>query len=220
MPAEEHQEPREVEELFKDTIELNKKYLRQSFRLINQMSQQGTMDKNIFTIQPELYRKAIKTFSRMNLEYYNNVMDLGFSFADEFLFNRDQVVPPEEPSFTLRGNGVPGSEVQLQFVLENSRNEEVHCELKNTHFVNEMDRQETTGIIAHFSPQAFRQHPDGSQTISISLAIGKQVIPGIYTSHVSVLGFEPTFFAIVLEVDQKAKPSGNATTKKRSAKKG
>lgn len=219
MPAEEKQDPREVEELFKNTIELNKKYINQSFRLINQISQQGALDKNVFTFKPDLYRKAIKTFSRMNLEYYNKVMDLGFIFADEFLFNKEQAVHTEEPSFTLTGNGLPGSEVKLQFVLENTRNEEVHCELRNTPFVNKIDRHETKGITTHFSPQAFRQDPGGSNTISISLTIGKQVILGIYNSDVSVIGFEPTFFAIVLEVGQKAKTTGNAKAKKRSAKK-
>ncbi len=219
MQAEEKQDPREVEELFKNTIELNKKYINQSFRLINQISQQGTLDKNIFTFKPELYRKAVKTFSRMNLEYYNKVMDLGFSFADEFLSRKEQAVHMEEPSFTLNGKGLPGSDVKLQFVLENTRNEEVHCELRNTPFVDDMDRHETPGITTQFSPQAFRQDPGGSHTISISLTIGKQVLPGIYCSDVSVIGFEPTFFAMVLEVGQKSKTTGNATTKKRSAKK-
>jgi hypothetical protein len=219
MAAGSKKDTREVEELFKHTIELNKKYINQSFKLINQINQQGPLDKNLFTFKPDLYAKAIKTFSRMNLEYYNKMMDLGFSFADEFLSHQPQADHTEEPSFILEGKGVPGSEVKLQFVLENTRNAEVHCELKNTPFVREEDKQKTSGITTSFDPQAFRQDPGGSHTVSISLTIGKQVIPGKYTTDVSVIGFEPTFFAIVLEVDQIVKTTVNATAKRQSAKK-
>ncbi len=218
MPAHENQDRREVEELFKHTIELNKRYINQSFKLINQMGQQGNLDKNVFTFKPDLYARAIKTFSRMNLEYYNKVMDLGFSFADEVLFNNVQSAQQEEPSFTLRGSGTPGSEVKLQFVLENTRNSAVQSELRNTPFINEINLEEAEGIATRYTPQVFRQEPGGTHTVDITLNIGKGVKPGTYSSDVSVIGFEPTFFAMVLEVVPTAKNATHAKAKKRPKK--
>ncbi len=218
MPATDNQDSREVEELFKHTIELNKKYINQSFKLINQISQQGTLDKNVFTFKPDLYTRAIKTFSRMNLEYYNKVMDLGFSFADGMLFNNANSGQPEEPSFTLRGSAIPGSGVKLQFVLENTRVSEVACELRNSRFINVINLQEEERIATRFTPQAFRQDPGSSHTVDIALDIGKGVKPGTYSSDVSVIGFEPTFFEIVLEVVPPANNAANAKSKKRPKK--
>jgi hypothetical protein len=210
----------EMEDLLRKSFELNRKFVKESFRIFNEVRNRGTVNKNLFTFNPDLYNKAVTTFSRMNLEYLNKMMDFGFTVADEVFFEKMQPNDVEiTPSFNLSGTGVPGSGVNLSFVLENTKGEEVFCELKHSTFTRDTDMEVSPDISVEFSPQSFTQKAGESRTVGILLDIGKNVEPGLYVSDVRVLGFEPSYFTVSLAVEPPTSESADAKVKKRSKKK-
>ncbi len=210
----------QMEELLRKSFELNRKFIKESFRVFNEVRNRRTVNKNLLTFNPGLYNKAITTFGKMNLEYLNKMMDFGFTVADEVFFDKMQPGDIEvTPSFNLRAKGLAGSEVKLTFVLENTKEEEVFCELRHSAFTLETDNKDLPEITASFSPQSFTQQAGESSTVEIILRIGIDVEPGAYTSNVQVLGFEPSYFTVTLAVEPPTSETADAKVKKRSQKK-
>ncbi|SHH91187.1 hypothetical protein SAMN04488109_6034 [Chryseolinea serpens] len=209
-----------LEELFRQTLTLNKKYLSQSISVLSQISNPENIRKNAFNLDPRVYGRALNSFARMNLEYYNKMMELGLSTASEILHAKDDPTPPvTTPSFVLQGNGKPGETVTLTFVLENTKTESVTCGFINSPFVAEQAGGGEANISATFVPQSFVQKPGESHTVTIHLQIQEDTVPGAYVSDVRVVGFDVAYFSVILTVEPSAPKSPHAQPQKRSSKK-
>ncbi|WP_418603099.1 hypothetical protein [Hwangdonia sp.] len=207
-----------LEKLFKHTLELNKKYIEQGFKVFNEWSKQPNKPNNLFVFKPEQYSKAFNAFAKLNLEYYNNAMALGFGMLDTMLKKTAPETTPEaEPAFVLTANVNAGSKAALEFILENTKTEVANCELVNSNFVDENDA-EFPSIKTTFKPQKFTQEPDESSTVKIGVQVPKNTPPDTYFSDVTVIGFEPSFFRIQLTVEPFLTKSAHAKTKRQSKK--
>ncbi|WOD42559.1 COG1470 family protein [Hwangdonia lutea] len=207
-----------LEALFKHTLELNKKYIEQGFKVFSAWSKQPNKPDNLFVFKPEQYSKAFNAFAKLNLEYYNNAMALGFGMLDTMLNKTPPETAPEaEPAFVLTGSVNAGSKTSLEFILENTKTEVAQCELVNSNFINE-NNIEFPSIKTSFKPQKFTQKPDESSTVKIGIQVPKNTPSDTYFSDVTVIGFEPSFFRIQLHVEKLLTKSAHAKTKRQSKK--
>jgi hypothetical protein len=211
-------DPKSLEELLRHSLELNKKYLGAGMNVLRHMSKSENVRKDLFRLTPGIYSRAMNSFAKMNLEYYNKMLEFGLSIADEFLRRGEGSETSTGPSFVLSGSGRPGEVVTLQFVLENTKSEQVQCELVSTAFIEENHPENIAGIQASFAPQSFVQQPGESNTVSISIHVLHNTRPGTYISDVNVVGFEPSYFSIVITVEP-PQQSAHAKSKKRPTKK-
>jgi len=209
-----------IEAIFKQTIELNKKFMSQGFKMLNEISQKPKTGKNPFVFKPEVYSKAFTEFAKMNLAYYNEVLEMGFSFANEMI-DKDETSKPavSEPAFVLEETTKAGEQLTLKFVLENTKTETATCELVNSSFVDVAEPHTETKIKTTFKPQSFTQESGESQTVTIRLQIPKKTPSGTYSSDVAVLGFEPSFFRILLNIAPPVKKQANGNVKEKTTNK-
>lgn len=209
----------DLEGLFKRTVEINTRYFKEGSELVRQISKSPKSGSDLNFFQPDVAAKAFTAFARLNLEHYQNVLDLGLKLTKQAV--SDTTVKPEdverkagEPAFELAGSAIPGGKVEMDFLLDNTMDEQVRCQLKNTVFTNDSDPAISHEFQTEFSPQSFLLAPGKSQKISIGIEVEDQVIPGDYTSRVEVLGFEPLFFLIKLNIPENlTKKTGNGNQK-------
>lgn len=201
---------KDVENILRKSIEINKHYLKQSTELMRVFGQSGGKMKNLNIFQPKLVLGALTSFTNMNLDHYKNMLDLGFALTKEALSSNEEGNTPqnedppiEEPSFTLSATVAAGDEVNLQFLLENVKKEEAICELVHSEYVNVENRESSFNIPTFFRPQSFQLAPGISQTVVINIAVDAHVPLGVYESKVKVIGFEPSYFLIQLTVTEK-----------------
>lgn len=224
---------KDVESIFKTTIEINKQYLKQGTDLLKEFGNSGKELKNFNFFQPELIMGALMSVTKMNLDHYKNMMDLGFALAKK-TFNQspaetmqDEDETSGEPSFVLSATSFVGDTVSLKFILDNNKKEEAVCELVSTEYVNENDALLSFTLPTFFKPQSFHLSPGASQTVNIQIAITDDIRLGSYQSKVQVIGFEPAFFLIRLNIVEKpiqksnsnpSKTTGNGRQKKQRPK--
>ncbi len=163
---------------------------------------------------------AFTAFARLNLEHYQNVLDLGLKLTQQVVsepVNDDVETDFGKPAFELSGTVTPKRKAKLDFLLDNTLNEQVKCEFKNTDFTSDIDPNISYEFQTEFSPQSFMLAPGDSQRVTIEIGVKPEVKPGDYTSRVEVLGFEPLFFLIKLNIPENpTKKAGNG--KKKSKK--
>lgn len=209
----------DLEGLFKRTVEINTRYFKEGSELVRQISKTPKSGSDLNFFQPDVAAKAFTAFARLNLEHYKNVLDLGLKLTKQAV--SDTTVEPEdverkagEPAFELSGSTTPGGKVEMDFLLDNTMDEQVRCQLKNTVFTNDADPDVSYEFQTEFSPQSFLLAPDKSQKILITIEVEDKVKPGDYTSRVEVLGFEPLFFVIKLNIPENpTKKTGNGKKK-------
>lgn len=211
----------DLEGLFKRTVEINTRYLKEGTELVREISQTTKTGENINFFQPEMVARAVTAFTRLNLEHYQNVLDLGLRLTRQAVSDprREDVkvdvdTGAGKPAFELSGSVKPGGKTQMDFLLDNTLNEQVRCQLKNTVFTQNTDPDVRYEFHTEFSPQSFLLAPGESQKITIEIGVEADVNPGDYTSRVEVLGFEPLFFLIRLNIPENpTKKTGNDTKK-------
>lgn len=225
---------KDVEGIFKKTIEINKHYLKQSTDMFKEFGSSGKELKNFKLFQPEVMMGAFTSFTKMNLDHYKNMMDLGFALtkkafdpATEDTAGEDEE-NGEEPSFVLSATAYAGQRVNLQFLLDNIKNEEASCQFVNSEYINEVEPFNSLNLSTNFKPQSFQLAPGVSETVEIQISVNDDLSLGTYQSKVQVLGFEPAYFLIRLTIAEKPvekpisktiKTTGNGRQTKRRAKK-
>lgn len=207
---------KDVESIFKKTVEINKHYLKQSTELVKEFGQSGGDLKKFNLLKPEILLGAFTSFTKMNLDHYKNMMDLGFALSRK-AFSSAPERPAEdddkseEPSFVLSATSHAGEVVALSFLLDNVKSEEVVCHLVHSEYTNEETPSLFLNLPTKFHPQAFRLASGITQKVDIEIAIHNDVKFGIYQSKVQVIGFEPAYFLIRLTI--KDKPVQKAVSK-------
>ncbi len=209
----------DLEGLFKRTVEINTRYFKEGSELVRQISKSSARGSNVNFFQPDVAAKAFTAFARLNLEHYQNVLDLGLKLTKQAVSDTEaEDIHVErksgEPAFELTGSVKPGGKIELDFILDNTTEKQVRCQLKNTAFTNDADPDIRYEFQTEFSPQSFLLDPDKSQKITIGIKVEDNVQPGDYTSRVEVLGFEPLFFVIKLNIPENyRKKTGNGKKK-------
>ena len=223
---------KDVESIFKKTIEINKQYLKQGTDLVKECGSSGKELKNFNFLQPDVMMAAATSFTKMNLDHYKNMMDLGFALTKK-AFNpsseenqQDEDDNTEEPSFILSATTYVGDTVSLQFLLDNIKKEEAICALVSSEYVDE-EATISLNLPTIFKPQSFNLAPGVSQTVQIQIPIINDIKLGTYQSKVQVIGFEPAYFLIRLTIVENpvqkpnsnpSKPTGNGRQQKQRPK--
>lgn len=209
----------DLESLFKRTVEINTRYFKEGSELVRQISKAPKTGSDLNFFQSDVAAKAFTAFARLNLEHYQNVLDLGLKLtkqavSDSPVESEDVEKKAGEPAFELSGSAPPGGKAEMDFLLDNTLGEQVRCQLKNSVFNHDADPDISYEFQTEFSPQSFLLAPGNSQKISIGIEVDDKVKPGDYTSRVEVLGFEPLFFVVKLNIPEKpTKKSGNGKKK-------
>lgn len=198
-----------AEEISRQLLDINRKYINKSIDVIGKLKNVSPAEK-ITNIDQNMISEVFSGIVKLNLEYYSRLLDFGFTVTDKILFPQDSREEASS-SFTLTGKGNPGSAVELQFVLDNSKTEAVKCNLQNTVFQNLESLEDTNEITLSFEPQSFELKKEQSQNIIIKAALSKTISEGTYFSHVKVAGFEPAYFTVIIHVE---KPTTNVRKKK------
>ncbi len=212
------------EDIVKNSIELHRRYFERGSELLGQLSRTRNSEEN--ESDPGSYVGPMTELARLNIEHYQNVMKLSleatrnaFGVAsdtsdDSSAADAGKAEPDgpqtdfpdgyvDEPAFVLSGTGHNGGKVILQFVLDNIKEEEVLCRLVNHAFVNDENPAERYHLASIFEPQSFTLLSKEAQKVAIVIEIPADVKPGVYNSKVQVIGFEPVYFLIQLQVVSK-----------------
>jgi len=219
---------KDVESIFKKTIDINKHYLKQSTTLFKEFGTSGRNLKSISPLRTEVMMGAFTSFAKLSLDHYKNMMDLGFALTKKAFVADDireqEEENPEAPSFVLSAEAHPGTEVNLRFILDNVKEDKAECQLIYSEYVNEEDPDNSHNLLTTFTPQSFHLPPGISQNVAIHIAVDADLSPGIYQSKVQVMGFEPAYFLVRLTITPKPldtppkkptkKTSGNGRGKK------
>jgi hypothetical protein len=207
----------DLQGLFKRTLEINTRYFKEGTELVRRMSKKSQSGTDLNLFQPEEVAKAFTAFARLNLEHYQNVLDLGLELTRQAVSdNPSQDVKGKagNPAFVLTGNVEPGNKVRLDFVLDNTMKEQVECHFNHTVYTSDTDPNVSYEFDTEFSPQSFPLAPGESQNVTIEIRVDSDVKPGNYTSRIEVLGFEPLFFLVKLNIPENStKKTGNGKKK-------
>ncbi len=207
----------DLQRLFKRTIEINTRYFKEGAELVRKMSKMPKSGTDLNLFQPEEVAKAFTAFARLNLQHYQNVLDLGLELTRQAVSEaptEDMHAEAMNPAFELTETVKSGNKAKLDFLLDNTMEEKVDCHFNHTVFTSDTDPDVSYEFETTFSPQSFPLAPGESQQIIIEIGVDDDVKPGNYTSRVEVLGFEPVFFLINLTITEKTtKKTGDGKKK-------
>ncbi len=201
---------KDIEELVTKSIEANKIFLAEGTRLVKQFGNKKGAQEKINIFQPELISNIFNAYTKLNIQHLKNAIDLGVSLvkqsgSKEREYNSANNDKTEEatPAFIIKSTAYSGTDAILQFLLDNTKEQEVTCKLVTTDYTKQADPQVRCVFKTSFSPQSFVLQPAASQTVNIDISIPTNATPGIYISNVQVQGFEPAYFSIYLTIIQK-----------------
>lgn len=218
---------KDIEEFVNKSMEVNKFILNESSKFVRQFTKPGEK-KNPTALNTNFLTEAFTAYTKLNIQYMKNVMDLGVSLvnkageqqtsADDSTTTATTENTEAPPSFILNGETDQGGKLSLNFLLDNIKQEAVLCTLINTDYSlqNEISVQEN--FVTTFTPQSFTLGTGDRQRVNIEINIPTNVKPGIYTSNVQVKGFEPAYFSMIITVKEITiqTPANDRKSKKRS----
>ncbi|WP_462251929.1 COG1470 family protein [Ferruginibacter sp.] len=200
---------KDIEELVNKTIEANKFFMSEGTNILKHFTNQNTNNKSANFIQPDTITNVFNAYLKLNLQHAKNLIDLGVGLVKQSVTPANdsaaanETTAVAEPAFILKADVFAGDKAQLQFVLDNVKDEVVLCKLVNSEYKAENKKGEQKKISTSFDPQSFELKPGGAQTVKIVVTTDKNCEPGNYTSNAQVQGFEPAFFSIALTIKEK-----------------
>lgn len=213
------------EETLNKSIEANKLFLQEGSSFLKNINNKDGRNNAINKVSTEAMTTIFGEFVKLNLKHYTNLVDLSMGFMKEL--NQTQRTQNEEnnsgettvqPGFILEKESPAGQQVELQFLLDNTRQFPVNCELIHAGFLRENEPASSNDFRISFKPQQFRLEAGETKSVAISIYIPESANPGIYINKVQVKGFEPAHFLIRLTVTETIKkPTANGGKKEKSA---
>lgn len=212
-------------DLLTKSIEANKVFLNEGARFVKQLSNQDFKPTNIF--QRELLSNTLNEYIKLNLNHFNNLVDLGLNFIKNVNNKegdrnqtKDDADVANTPSFVLEKETEAGQSVSFQFLLDNVKEEPVTCRLIHTGFSLQADPISIQDFKTVFTPQTFDLKAGESKSVGIIIHIPDETVAGLYTSKVQVKGFEPAYFSIQITVTRTQKQqTRNGGKKEKSGRK-
>ncbi|MEO7960396.1 MAG: hypothetical protein ABIR19_02550 [Ginsengibacter sp.] len=201
---------KDIEDLVNKSIEANKIFLSEGSRILRRFTVPGEK-KAADIFEPNFIQEAFSAYTRLNIQYLQNVMDLGVSMVKkagaEPVNSTDVKSEPSEtsgPSFVLAAEAEAGSKVQLSFLLDNIKNETALCNLVSSPYIFNQGASSEENFVTIFSPQSFSLRTGEQQRITIDITIPDTSRPGEYVSAVKVEGFEAGYFSIHLTIKEQS----------------
>lgn len=200
-------------DLITKSIEANKVFLNEGSLFFKQINTQDLRTNKFNIFQGNVLSNAVNEYVKLNLNHFNNLVDLGLSFikninstaeSDSTQTTGEKDVT-NSPSFILEKETTAGGPVIFQFLLDNVKEEAATCQLINTGYSLQSDPSFIKNFKTVFNPQTFDLKAGESKSVNIAIDIPEETVPGFYTSKVHVKGFEPAFFSIRLTVTEKQK---------------
>lgn len=188
-----------VEGIAKQVLDINKEYINKSINVISRL-QEGSAKEKITNINKELIGEVFSGIMKLNLEYYSKILDYGFSVTNQILSSQNN--QETAASFTLSATGKLGSVINLEFVLDNTKEEKAFCQFESSTFINVDNQTENPEISISFEPQSFELDKGKSVKINIACTVSGKSLLGTYCTSVKVIGFEPAYFTIVLNIEK------------------
>lgn len=211
-----------LEEALNKSIEANKVFLNESTKFFSQLGKRdATSNLNIF--QGEALSNAFSQYMKLNLDHFNNLVDLGVNFIRNVNNTNAAETPPapgaadmNQPSFVLEKEVVAGEQVSFQFLLDNVKQHTVTCQLVHTGFTGAAEDNSAPDFNMIFTPLVFELPSGESRSIDITVHVPAGTTPGFYATKVQVKGFEPAYFSvqlIVIESTNQPKTDGGKKDK-------
>ncbi|MBC7874805.1 MAG: hypothetical protein H7Y01_12460 [Ferruginibacter sp.] len=195
------------EELLNKSIEANKIFMSEGTRLFKKLANPDKQPQNLNIFQNELVTKTFSEYVRLNVNHFNNLIDLGLSFVKNS--NQTDTVGKKEtdpgPSFILERTTEPGNPVVFQFLLDNVKQETVACRFIHSGFFLQPEPSPENNFSTGFTPLSFELKAGESKQVTINVLVPEATAPGLYISKVQVKGFEPAYFSIQLTITEKQK---------------
>ncbi|MCG2613411.1 hypothetical protein LZZ85_03930 [Terrimonas sp. NA20] len=214
-----------LEEALNKSVEANKVFLNESSKFFQQIGKQdGTKRFNF--LKGETLSNTFGEYMKLNLEHFNNLVDLGVSFmrtvnnsaATDSDNHPSEETPADQPSFVLEKETPAGQQVRFQFLLDNIKQEAVACQLVHTGFTGPARDEVLQRFRMDFTPPVFTLNAGESHSIDIVVDIPADAAPGLYTTRVQVKGFEPAHFSVQLTVIESPTQPGTDGGKEKKSK--
>lgn len=212
--------------LFQKTAEANKVFMKESANFVRNLASSKTKGADLLNSQAEVFREAFNVFVKLNIQHTSNLIDLGVAISRKI--NESAGSGPgssgeDRPAFVLNVAGVAGQKANTQFLLDSDKKETVTCTLTNSEYVSQEAEEIKKSFPTVFSPQSFRLAAGGSQKVEISIDVPVGTSPGVYLSHVTVEGFQHTYFSLYVNVSapqenppgEKSAPAKSTTRKRK-----
>jgi hypothetical protein len=214
------------EEALNKSIEANKVFLDESSKFFQQLGKKDAPAKlNIF--QGDALTNAFSQYMKLNLDHFNNLVDLGINF----IRNVNNTSPvnneptPEtdttnHPSFVLEKETEAGQQINFQFLLDNVKQEPVTCQLVHSGFTGPSGDTRPGDFKIDFTPPVFDLRAGESRSIDIAVNVPADTPPALYSTRVQVKGFEPAYFSVLITVIEPIKqPTPDGGKKEKSKRK-
>ena len=208
------------EELLNKSIEANKIFMSEGTRLFKNLTNPGKQPQNLNIFQNELVTKTFSEYIKLNVNHFNNLIDLGLNFvksSNQKTDTGDKKDTDPGPSFILEKTTEPGNPVVFNFLLDNVKQETVQCQFIHSGFFLQPEPSTANNFSTGFTPLSFELKAGESKQVAFNILVPAATAPGLYINKVQVKGFEPAYFSIQLTVTEIQKnPTATVTEKQKN----
>ncbi len=226
---------KDLEQLFKKTVEANQLFLSEGARFVKNMSASTLKGEDLVSGQKELINDTFNEFVKLNIQYVSNLVDMGIAISQKMSqpFDVKQEDPsardnpsraaagggsndqtrtePGKPAFVLNVSGSPDTTITTQFLLDSDKKDPVLCHLIHAGYRSQQDAAKEAAFETLFLPQSFQLLFGEPQKVTIEIKVPADAKEGVYLGNVRVEGFENTFFSLYVQVIPPNDPSNKSS---------
>lgn len=201
---------KDLEQLFKKTVEANQLFLSEGARFVKNLSASTLKGEDLVSGQKELINDTFNELVKLNIQCASNLVDMGIAISQkmsrQFDVKQEDPSAPDNPSqagkpaFVLNVSGSPDTTITTQFLLDSDKKDPVLCHLIHTGYRSQQDAAKEAAFGTIFSPQTFQLLFGEPQKVTIEIKLPADAKEGVYLSNVRVEGFENTFFSLYVQV--------------------
>ena len=207
---------KDLEQLFKKTVEANQLFLSEGVRFVKNLSSSTLKGEDLVSGQKELMNDTFNQFVKLNIQYASNLVDMGIAlsqkmsrpsdirseapFAPDNPSHPDNPSQPDKPAFVLNVSGSPDTSITTQFLLDSDKKDPVLCHLIHNGYRSQQDTAIEAAFETVFLPQSFQLLFGEPQKVTIEIKLPADAKEGVYLSNVRVEGFENIFFSLYVQV--------------------
>ncbi|MCB0725168.1 MAG: hypothetical protein KDC73_10745 [Ignavibacteriae bacterium] len=220
---------KELETLFEEVSRANTEIISETTKFLGNIGKIDFKQQDFSIIQQKLISDTIKSIVDLSVKNTTNLIKVFVTFSkniNEAIYTPNGKVnynpntsSADIPAFEVPTTAPAGGKTTISVLITNNEEKDIQCVIENSKFVNEVNKSSFNTKIS-FKPSSFIINRDNPKKIEAEISVPKNVLPGIYRSHVNIKGFEKTYFDIVLEVTplEKSKTaSKKSSTKAKSS---
>jgi hypothetical protein len=166
------------EELLTKSIEANKVFMSEGTRLFKNLTNPDKKLQNLNIFQNEIVTKTFSEYVRLNVNHFNNLIDLGLNFVKST--NQKSETGEKEtgpgPSFILERTTEPGNPVTFHFLLDNVKQDTVSCMFTNSGFFLQPEPSAENNFSIGFTPLSFELKAGESKQVTINILVPEDAV--------------------------------------------